>query len=170
MDPLLVLLRAVHILLGVFWAGAIFMLTLFVGPAIAAVGPDGGKVMAAMVKRGVLTIVPVAAAATIVSGLWLYWRNSEGMHGPWLHSHMGMTLGTGAVLSLIAFAIGIAVMRPATMRAMALGQSLAQTPDADRGAVMAQIQQLRGRASMAGRGVAVLLAVAVLTMAVARYV
>jgi uncharacterized membrane protein len=170
MDVLFMVWRVIHILLGVLWVGAIFMIVVFVGPAIADAGPDGAKVMGALVKRRVLNIVPTFAAITIVSGLWLYSRDSSGFQGEWLGSRMGMTLGTGAVLSLVGFVIGLTVMRPSTLRAVALGQSLAQLPEAERGAVMAQIQQLRGRAAMAGRVVAVLLILAVLTMAVARYV
>jgi uncharacterized membrane protein len=170
MDLLFMVWRAIHILLGVLWVGAIFMIAVFVGPAIADAGPDGAKVMGALVKRRVLTIVPTFAAITIVSGFWLYGRDSSGMQGPWVHSRMGMMLGTGAVLSLVAFVIGLTVMRPSTLRVVALGQSLAQLPEAERPAVMAQIQRLRGRAATAGRVVAVLLMLAVLTMAVARYV
>jgi len=47
----ILILRVIHILLGVFWAGAVFMVALFVQPAIAASGPEGGKVMGALVKR-----------------------------------------------------------------------------------------------------------------------
>ena len=169
MDLLFMVWRVLHILLGVLWVGAIFMIAVFVGPAIADAGPDGAKVMGALVKRRVLNIVPTFAAITIVSGFWLYSRDSSGMQGPWVHSAMGRTLGIGAVLSLVAFVIGLTVMRPSTLRAVALGQSLAQLPEAERGAVMAQIQRLRGRAAVGGRVVAVLLVLAVLTMAVARY-
>ena len=164
------ILRLVHILLGVFWAGAVFMIALFLQPAIAASGPEGGKVMGALVKRRLLDIVPAAAVATILSGLWLYWRDSSGFQAAWLGSRMGMALGTGAVLALIAFGIGMFVMRASTLQAMALGQSAAQLTDAAaREAAMGQVQALRRRAALAGRTVAVLLALSVLMMAVARY-
>ena len=171
MDFVVVLLRAIHILLGVFWAGAIFLVAGFIGPAIKEAGPEGGKVMAILVKRKLLNVVPAAAILTILSGLWLYWHDSSGMQSEWMRSRMGMTLGTGALLSLVAFAIGLMVMRPSTMKAMALGQSLAQTPEGPaREATMAEIQRLRARAATGGVLVARLLGLAVLAMAVARYV
>ena len=164
------ILRVVHILLGVFWAGAVFTVALFIQPAIAASGPEGGKVMGALVKRRLLDIVPGAALGTILSGLWLYSRDSSGFQGEWMGSRMGMALGTGAVLALVGFVIGVFVMRASTLKAMALGQSAAQLTDAAaREAAMGQVQVLRRRAALAGRTVAVLLAVTVLTMAVARY-
>jgi uncharacterized membrane protein len=165
-----VILRVVHVLLGVFWAGAVFMIALFVQPAIAASGPEGGKVMGALVRRRLLDIVPVAAVAAILSGLWLYSRDSSGFQADWMGSRMGMALGTGGVLALVGFLIGMFVMRASTLKAMALGQSAAQLTDAAaREAAMGQVQALRRRAALAGRTVAVLLAVTVLTMAVARY-
>ena len=164
------ILRLVHILLGVFWAGAVFMIALFLQPAIAASGPEGGKVMGALVKRRLLDIVPAAAVATVLSGLWLYWRDSSGFQGDWMGSRMGMALGTGGVLALVGFLIGMFVMRASTLKAMALGQSAAQLTDAAaREAAMGQVQALRRRAALAGRTVAVLLALTVLMMAVARY-
>ena len=167
---LILILRVVHILMGVFWAGAVFMVALFIQPAIAASGPEGGKVMGALVKRRLLEIVPVAAVGAILSGLWLYWLDSSGFEAEWMGSPMGIALGTGAVLALVGFLIGMLVMRASTLKAMALGQSAAQLTDAaQRDVVMGQVQALRRRAALAGRTVAVLLALVVLAMASARY-
>ena len=164
------ILRLVHILLGVFWAGAVFMIALFLQPAIAASGPEGGKVMGALVKRRLLNFVPGAALGTILSGVWLLSRDSSGFQGEWMGSRMGMALGTGGVLALVGFLVGMFVMRASTLKAMALGQSAAQLTDAAaREAAMGQVQALRRRAALAGRTVAVLLALTVLMMAVARY-
>jgi len=61
-------------------------------------------------------------------------------------------------------------MRAATLKAGALSQTLAQLTEASaREARMAEIQALRLRAAKASRWVAVLLLIAVVTMAVARY-
>jgi uncharacterized membrane protein len=165
------ILRVVHILFGVFWAGAVFTVALFVQPAIAASGPEGGKVMGALVKRRILDLVPVAAVVAILSGLWLYSRDSSGFQAAWMGSPMGMALGTGAALALVAFAIGMLVMRASTLKAMALGQAAAQLTDAAaREAAMRPVQALRRRAALAARTVAALLALTVIAMAVARYV
>jgi len=169
MQSLILTLRITHILLGVFWAGAIIMMAFFIGPAIKDAGPDGGKVMAGLIKRRLLNIVPAAATLSILAGLWLYWHDSGGADPAWMGSRMAMALGTGAVLSLVGFAIGVGVMRPSTLKAIALSQQAAQLPETERGAVMTEIQRLRGRAAAAGRAVAVLLIIVVVTMAVARY-
>ena len=70
---LLLLLRVMHVLLGVFWAGTIMFVSLLLMPSVRDAGPDGGKVMLALMRRGYMTLIPIAAILTIVSGLWLYW-------------------------------------------------------------------------------------------------
>jgi uncharacterized membrane protein len=167
---LMLILRLVHILSGVFWVGAVFTVALFIQPAIAALGPEGGKVMGALIKRRFLDIVPVAAVAAVASGLWLYALDSSGFQGVWMRTPMGMALGTGATLAVVGLLIGMLVMRASTLKAMALGQSAAQLTDAAaRDAAMQQVQELRARAALAVRTVAVLLALTVIAMAVARY-
>lgn len=157
---LLIILRWVHVVLGATWIGFALMGPMFLMPAIADAGPDGGKVMGALQKRGLLHFIPAMAVLTLVSGFWLYWIVSNGFAREYMASRMGMALGTGGVIAVVAFLIGMIVMRPAMNRAVALMQS---------GGDMAEIQRLRKRGSATARFVAVLLVLAVSTMAVARY-
>jgi hypothetical protein len=155
--------------LGVFWAGVMVFNALFLGPAIRDAGPDGAKVMAGLMRRRMLDVVPAAAVLTIVSGLWLYWRVSGGLAPAWIHSPVGMAYNLGGLAAIVGFAIGITVLRPSVLRAAALGQAAAQAAPAERDMQLAQVQALRQRAAAAGSWVAALLTVAVLTMAAGRY-
>ncbi|MBI2535838.1 MAG: hypothetical protein HYW06_02455 [Gemmatimonadetes bacterium] len=170
MDAFMIVLRLLHVALGVFWAGALFFLAWFLIPSVRDAGPDGAKVVQALQQRGFMNILPAAALLTILSGLILYWRVSGGFQPAWSRSPTGMSLGIGAVASIVGFGIGVGVMRPATLRANALSQTLGQLTEASaRDARMAEIQGLRLRAARAARWVASLLLIAVITMAVARY-
>jgi hypothetical protein len=81
-----------------------------------------------------------------------------------------MALGLGAVASIVAFVIGVSIMRPATLKAGALAQSLPRVTDpAARDTRQAEVQGLRARAADAANWVAALLGLAVAAMAVARY-
>ena len=51
MDPVLVVLRVVHVVGGVFWAGAVLFVVHFLEPAVRDAGPDGAKVGPALQKR-----------------------------------------------------------------------------------------------------------------------
>jgi len=158
---LLLLMRVLHIVLGVFWAGTMIFTAVFLFPAIRDAGPDGAKVAAGLNRRRFLDVMPVVALLTVVSGLWLYWFDSGGFQPPFMRSNMGMMLGVGAVAALIAFVLGLAIVRPAMRGAAALSQDPTQ---------LAAAQALRARAASYGRVVAVLLGLATAAMAIARYV
>lgn len=169
MNVLMMTLRLLHILSGVLWVGMMFFTTFFLGPAIAEAGPDGAKVMAGVMRRRFAQIMPAIAGLTLLSGIWLYSKVSGGFQPAYLHSRMGMTLGTGGVLAIIAFIIGITVIRPNMMRAVAMSQAAMQAPAAERESQMAAARALRAKAQSAERLVALLLALAVAAMAVGRY-
>jgi hypothetical protein len=170
MDWVIVTMRVVHVVLGVFWAGTLIFVALFLVPAVREAGPEGARVMAAIQRRRFLDVMPLVALATLLSGLWLYWRMSAGFRWGWMTTPMGSSLGIGGLSATLAFIIGVGVMRPATLQAGALARDAAEMPDGpERAARMAQVQALRGRSVRAGRVVAVLLALATALMAVARY-
>jgi hypothetical protein len=169
-DPLVIVLRLVHVVSGALWVGMLAFSVFYLMPAIQEVGPDGGKVMAAIQKRGLMTVMPLLALGALISGFWLYIRAGAGMPAEFGRSPVGMAFGLGGLAALVAWLLGIAVMRPSMMKAMALGQSLGPSTSADeRQRVMGEAQRLRGRAAAAGRATAYLLLFAVAAMAVARY-
>ena len=170
MDPLVIILRFIHVVAGAVWVGMVVFTTFFLMPAVQEAGPDGGKVMAGVQRRGVMTLMPVLAIATLISGLWLYVRAAAGMHAEFARSPVGMAFGLGGLAAILAWLVGMIVLRPSMMKAMALAQSLGPSTSADdRQRVMAEAQQLRVRAAAASRVTAWLLLFAVAAMAVARY-
>ena len=65
MDSTILISRILHVGLGVFWAGAMFFIVFLLEPSVRSVGPEGGRVMQALQKRGFLTIMPAVAVLTI---------------------------------------------------------------------------------------------------------
>ena len=55
-------------------------------PSVRDTGPDGGKVMLALLRRGYMTILPVAALLTIVSGFWMYMKLMSTVGPAWAGS------------------------------------------------------------------------------------
>ena len=171
MNPLLVVLRLIHILSGVYWAGTMFFFVTFLEPSLRSLGPDGGKVMVRFFERGYLKLVPVIAVVTLLSGLWLLWILSEGFNATYMGSALGMALSTGAALAIVAFLVGMTVMRPAAASIWDIARKLPQEPDeSTRNALMAEMGKLRARTVLGARVVFALLVGAVALMAVARYV
>jgi len=116
MDVTVILLRLVHVLCGVFWAGALMFVVLFLEPSIRASGPEGAKVMRALIQRKYLNVIPIVGVLTILSGLWLMWIFSGGFAAAWFRSGAGMVLTLGSVTAFVAFMIGVHVLRPTVLR------------------------------------------------------
>lgn len=170
MPTMTVVLRVIHILSGVYWAGSVFLFSTILQPAVQDLGPDGGKVMVKLFERGYLTILPIAAVLTVGSGVWLLWIASSGFTPEWMGSTTGIVLSTGGTLAIAALAVGLGVMRPSGMRLWAIARELPTiTDEGTRNARMAEMQARRIRLGVAGRIVFFLLIAAVLAMASARY-
>ena len=132
--------------------------------------PDGGKVMAVLQRRGLMTAFPIFALVTVLSGFWLYLRASREAPA-FSSSRTGITLGVGGLCALIALFIGLLVITPSMNRAAATAQQAAQAAGAEeRQALMGRAGQLRSRAGAASRIATLLLIIAACTMAVGRYV
>lgn len=170
MDIGLVVLRLLHITFGVYWAGAIFFTVLYLQPAVAEAGPDGGKVMQGIQRRGFMKVTPLLALITILAGLELLRRVSAGFDPAWFGSRTGIVYSTGMVAAIVALTLGFFVMRVAMLKAAELAGQAQQAPEAERGAMATEIARYRTRAATTARLVAVLLLVTVVTMAVGRYV
>lgn len=155
MDSLVLVLRFLHVVLGALWVGMMAFTTFFLAPAIRDAGPEGGKVMMALQRRGIMIVMPIIALLTLVSGVWLVERLYGGMAGL-MASRVGVTFAVGGAAALIAFLLGIVIVRPAMARANASTDPV-------------EIQRLRARGAAAGQVVALLLFVALAAMAVARY-
>jgi hypothetical protein len=169
-DPLIIVLRLVHVVAGALWVGMAAFATFYLQPAIQETGPDGGKVMAAIQRRGLMTVMPILAVLALASGLWLYMRAAGSQHGAFARSGPGMAFGLGGLAAIAAWLTGMFVMRPAMMKAMSLAQSLGPSASPDeRQRLGAEAQRLRARAAVAGKAVTHLLFFALAAMAVARY-
>ena len=149
-----IVLRLFHVFFGAIWVGMMAFQVFFLGPALNEVGPDAGKLMQAMMRRKVPMFMPIFALLAIVSGFWLFMRMSAGNSGALMRTPMGMAFGLGGAVALLAFLLGIFVMRPLMMESMQGG------PDSP---------QLRARATTIGNVVTVMLLFTLAAMAVARY-
>jgi len=164
----MLLFRLLHIFAGVLWVGGVVMIALFIQPAVQASGPAGGQVMGYLLtKTRIAAYFPAMAGLNVLAGLFLFWRNvSAGGH--WGGTRSGMTISIGALAAIIAFIVGGAMIGR-SMGAMSkiLSASGGGPPQ---GEAAAQMGVLQGRILRGTRIVLPLLVIAVITMAVGRYV
>lgn len=168
MQAELLVLRVVHVLGGIIWVGAMVFNAFFLGPALATLGPTAGQVGAALQRRRMFVVLPIAAILTILAGIRLMMITSGGFASGYFSSRPGMTYAIGATFALVAFILGMAVARPAMERMAKLGQSAASDA-ASRDSVAAEMRGLQARARTATIAVTHMLLVAAACMAIARY-
>lgn len=169
MDPMsLIVLRAVHVVAGAFWVGAALMLVAFVAPTVRALGPDGGRFMQRLLAHSRFPeAMGMASAATTLAGLALLWPASGGLQGAWLRSAPGAALALAALVGLAAFAVGLAVNKPAAAGLARLGAEIGGgAPSTEQAARLATLQR---RLRLGGLWGAALLVLSTLGMGVARY-
>ena len=161
--------RAVHIVSTGLWLGIAVFSSVFLMPAIRQTGAEGGKVMAALQQRGLVSFVPIVATFAISSGLWLYWRYTAGFTPEMSASPAGMAFGIGGVLGILAYLIGIPI-GPSLARARRLmGEAAAMADGPDKVARFAHAERLRDRAMLLSRVAAFLLVVVSVIMSVALF-
>ena len=160
---LIALARAVHVLAGVAWAGATFLLAAVIVPIAARHGAEGAGRWTGMIARRVGPMSGISALLTVLSGIYLF----AVLH-PNDSSAGGLVLKTGAIAGLLSLAIGFLVGRPTGLKLVNLNQqsSPAAAPSAD---MLQQMPGLLRRAVLSSRLTAALLGIAVLSMAVFRY-
>ena len=164
-----IVLRFFHVFSGALWVGMLAFQTFYLMPALNEAGPEAGKIMGALARRRIHIVMPIIALLTLISGFWLLSRLSGGNMGALMAQPMGKAFGLGGLSALLAFLLGVVVMRPAMMRMMKLQESLPSAAPADRGGITAELQQLRTRGNTLAKVVNWMLLFTLGAMAVARY-
>lgn len=171
MSPgIIVLLRVLHIVGGVFWVGTALFIAAFLVPSLRAAGPAAGPVMSHLTQVRRLPIwMMIGMSVTLIAGFLLYWADARAGGPAWLGSGPGRTFGIGAVFALAGGLVGMVVTAPTGKKLGALGAALAAARRAPTPDELAALEALQRRLATAAALVAVLVVLATVAMAVARY-
>jgi uncharacterized membrane protein len=165
------ILRAVHILAAIFWTGVMMMNAAFLMPAVRAAGPAGGQVMRQLVQaRRLPRYINLAVLLTLLTGTVLLWWTSGGFAGAWLASRKGIVYQLGAACTLLTALVGQFVNGPTARRLGGLGAAIERGGQPPTPAQQSEMRTLQSRLAAATRLAALLLSVAAVAMAMARYV
>lgn len=166
MDTLVLILRLLHIIGGVFWVGGAVAVNFFVAPTMRATG-DAGKQFAGhlMGRTQFSQFMMYSGIVSIVAGFILYGIDSSWFTSAWQSSGPGIGFGIGALFALIGMVTGI--MNGSNNRKMAsLGAQIQGKPTPEQAAQLAAIQKQQALVVPVNT-YSLLLALAL--MAVARY-
>ena len=160
----LFLLRAIHVVGGVLWVGGVVIVAFFLLPATQALGPAAQPMMKFIMGRRKLSVyLMILGILTTLAGVLLMVRNISLTDGAWTRSPMGIGISVGAAAAILALVVGMTVSAPAARRLGGPPRPGA-TPltDAERAGLMRRL-------ALGTRAVLVLLAIAAVLMATARY-
>ena len=170
MTPEVIVLRIIHIGGGIVWVGGMTIMAVFIMPVLAGLGPAAGPVMAGINQKKFPVIMPIIAILTILSGLRLLMIDSANFEGAYFQSPVGRTFATAGGIAIVAFFFGLALVRPAMMKAVSLGQQMATaTDEATKSRLASEMAVVRKKGALGNMIVFVLLILAALGMSVARY-
>lgn len=167
---LLNLFRLIHVVAGILWAGAAISYIFFVKPSVQSIGVAGPQLMHHLMQRRKYPAFMMGTSLlTILAGVPLLWFISGGLNLRWITSGPGLGFTIGSLAALIAFFVGGIGIGPTSEKMVALGKQIVAS---DKGPLPEQIDQMQAlekRLSLAERIDFIMLAIAMLTMATARY-
>jgi uncharacterized membrane protein len=162
--------RIIHIISAILWFGAAVFFSGFVGPTMAAMGPEGGRFYNLLVRqRKAVVFFRVVATLTIVAGGFLYWRDSGGLDLDWIQTGFGAGLTVGAVAGLTSWLLVMLVVAPTAYRVAEVGERISAAGGPPSQEQMASLQALGSRLRGFSNANIVSLAIAAVAMATARY-
>lgn len=169
MNFLVIILRLLHILAGVFWVGAALMLTFFISPTVGATQEAGQGFMRHFMGNTKFNLAMWTSAITaVVAGAILYWIDSNGFTSAWQSSGPGIGFGVSAVFALLGLITGVFQNRNSNAMAQLGGQIQSQggPPSPEQAA---RLQSLGKVLATGGILNVTFLVLATVGMAIARY-
>ncbi len=170
MDVGLIALRLAHIIAGAAWVGGAFLMLTIVNRTAKLSGADGEKFMERLLTIGKgAEYFAILALTTVVAGGLLYWRASGGLNLTWITSPTGLGFTIGALAAIVSFVWGGAVVAPTVKKMQAIGADIVAAGGQPTHDQLSRLDVLRRRLEVFGRADLLLLGIAVVMMATARY-
>lgn len=163
---LVIILRLIHIMGGVFWVGGALALNFFFAPTIGATGEAGKQFAGYLLNRTRFTAAMTGGAiATVLAGFLLYGIDSNWFSSAWQSSGPGIGFSIGALFALIGLVTGI--MNGNNNRAMGrIGAQIQAKPTEEQAA---RLNTIRKQQAWVVPVNSYSLLLAVFFMAIARY-
>jgi uncharacterized membrane protein len=164
------LMRLVHVVGGVLWVGAAALYLFMITPSVKATAPASMKFLQYfIVRKKYPAYMGISSTLTILSGAVLVWFSSGGQLSAWITTGPGLGFTIGALASLATVPIGFGVISPRAGRIGALSTQIEVSGGPPSQEQLAELARLDHQLHTAEVVDFVLLAIALVTMATARY-
>lgn len=121
----LLVLRFIHIVASVCWAGGGFIFFLFVEPTAKALAPMGMQFVQHMtIKRRFSIFMVVSSTLTVLSGALLLWQHGNGQWLDYLHTGPGLGFMIGSMVGVAVYLVGMFGVNPRAIKLSKIGQEI----------------------------------------------
>jgi uncharacterized membrane protein len=166
----LIVLRFVHVIAGVCWAGGGFVTFLFLEPTAKDLEAAGMQFFHHMAgKRRFNTFVGTNAALTVLSGTLLLWQDASGQWLAWVQTGPGLGFALGSLVGVVVFFVGMFGVGMPHIKLEQIGKEIEKAGTPPTPGQAAELQKLDKKISYYSRIEFALVALSLALMATARY-
>jgi uncharacterized membrane protein len=166
----LLVVRLIHIVASVCWAGGAFVYFLFVEPTAKAMAPTGMQFVQHMVtKRRYSIFMAIASTLTVLSGALLLWEYGKGQWLSLVQTGPGLGFALGSAVGVIVYFVGMFGIKPRAERLVLIGNEIQTNGGLPTPAQGAELHKLDKEMAALGKVDFVLVAVSLALMGTARY-
>ena len=166
----LIILRLVHVIASVCWAGGGFIFFLFIEPTAKALAPTGMQFVEHMVtKRRFSIFMVISSTLTLLSGALLLWQYASGRWLDYVSTGPGLGFTLGSVVGMIVYFIGMLGVNPRAVKMAKISQEIQAAggpPTPEQGAILHKLDREMSTLNVADFA---LVALSLVLMATARY-
>src|SRR5512139_2457967 len=166
----LLVLRFIHIVSSVCWAGGAFIFFLFVGPTAKALAPEGMQFVQHMVvKRRFSIFMVISSTLTVLSGALLIWQIAGGRWLSYVQTGPGLVFTIGSAVGILVYFVGMLGVNPRAKRMAEIGKEIQAAGGPPTPSQGAELHKLDREMATLGLADFLLVALSLALMASARY-
>jgi uncharacterized membrane protein len=166
----LLVLRFIHIVASVCWAGGGFIFFWFVEPTAKAMAPTGMQFVQYMVtKRRFSIFMVLSSTLTVLTGALLFWQRASGNWLAYATSGPGFIFTLGSIAGIAVYFVGMLGVNPRAIQLAKIGQEIQAAGGPPTPAQGARLHKLDREMSILSLADFLLVALSLGLMATARF-
>lgn len=166
----LLVLRFVHVIASVCWAGGGFIFFWFVEPTAKSLAPTGMQFVQHMTgKRRFNMFMVINSTLTVLSGALLLWQLTGGDLSAYMGTGPGLGFALGSLVGIVVYFVGMFGVGPRAGKLAKIGEAIQITGGPPTPEQIAEMQKLDKEMTMYSKIDFWLVALSLALMATARY-
>ena len=166
----LIVLRFVHVIASVCWAGGGFITFLFVEPTAKSLAPMGMQFVQHMAgKQRFNMFMVINSTLTVLSGALLLWQDASGQWLAWVQTGPGLGFALGSLVGIMVYFVGMLGVGMPSGKLAQIGEEIQKSGVPPTPAQAAELRKLDESIAFYSKIDFALVALSLTLMATARY-